>query len=171
MASPEQSRFEDLLQRYMDPLRRLVWSYARDSADSDDLLQEIAMALWTALPRFRGDCSERTWLYRVAHNTAISHVAGKNRRSARELNDDTHAEPVAPRNPESHLIERERQRQLWKAIRGLPVTDRQIVVLHLEGLTAAEIEAVTGFSAGSIATRLTRIRQRLAAQIRGEEAR
>ena len=49
----------------------------------------------------------------------------------------------------------------------LSLTERQIIVLHLEGLSAAEIQAVIGLSAGAVATRLTRIRQNLAARLRG----
>src|SRR5947207_202946 len=64
--------FEVLLRTYLPALRRLARAYAREAAEQEDLLQEIAMGLWTALPHFRGDASERTWLYRVAHNTAIS---------------------------------------------------------------------------------------------------
>ena len=56
-----------------------------------------------------------------------------------------------------------------EAIRQLPLTDRQITFLYLEGMTAAEIEAVTGLASGNVATRLTRIRQRLAIRLRGEE--
>jgi RNA polymerase sigma factor (sigma-70 family) len=63
---------EDLLLRYLPALRRLGWSYARETAEQEDLLQEIALALWTALPQFRGDASKGTWLYRIANNTATS---------------------------------------------------------------------------------------------------
>jgi DNA-directed RNA polymerase specialized sigma24 family protein len=55
----------------------------------------------------------------------------------------------------------------FAATRGLAVADRQITVLHLEGLTGAEIEAVTGIAEGAVATRLTRIRQKLRQAIRG----
>ncbi len=171
MPSSEQSRYEDLLQRYLQALRRLAWSYARDGAEGDDLLQEIALALWTALPRFRGESSERTWVYRVAHNTGISYIAGQKRRTAREQTVAPRIEPASGSNPEVEAIDREQLRRLWNAIRDLPLPDRQIVVLYLEGMTAADIEAVTGFSSGSIATRLTRIRHRLAVRLRGEEVR
>jgi DNA-directed RNA polymerase specialized sigma24 family protein len=43
----------------------------------DDLVQEIALAIWKAIPRFRGDSSERTWVYRIAHNVAITSATGK----------------------------------------------------------------------------------------------
>ena len=132
------------------------------------------MALWTALPRFRGDASERTWVYRVAHNTAISFVASRQRRS-REQSGDPPPEMVSTANPERAAIEQQRREHLWSAVQDLPLPDRQVMVLHLEGLSAVEIEAVTGLSPGAIATRLTRIRQKLASRLRGggrdEEAR
>jgi RNA polymerase sigma factor (sigma-70 family) len=162
----QRAAYESLLRRYVAPLRRLAWSYVHDPAGRDDLFQEIAMALWMALPRFRGDSSERTWVYRVAHNTAISFAAGRRRRDGREQPGEPEREPVAPAQQEGDAIERQRREHLWTAVQELPVTERQIIVLHLEGLSAAEIEVITGVSAGAVATRLTRIRQKLAMRLR-----
>ena len=72
-------------------------------------------------------------------------------------------------SPESTVIVDQQRARLWAAVEELPLTDRQIVVLHLEGLSAGEIEAVTGLSAGNVATRLTRARQKLVARVRGGE--
>lgn len=171
MAPSEQSRYEALLRQYLQPLRRLAWSYTRDEAEGDDLLQEIALALWTALPRFRGDSSERTWVYRVAHNTGISYVTSHRRRAARERAVAPGVELASGSNPEGEAIDRERMQRLWNAIRDLPLADRQIICLHLEGMSAANIEEITGVSAGNVATRLSRIRQRLMLRLRGEEVR
>jgi RNA polymerase sigma factor (sigma-70 family) len=159
---------EDLLRRYAAALRRLAWSYEEDASARDDLLQEIALALWTALPRFRGDASERTWVYRVAHNTAISFVTSRKRRSHEQPGEPLH-EPVSTADPERAAIEQQHREHLWSAVQALPLCDRQVMVLHLEGLSATEIEAVTGLTAGAVATRLTRMRQKLAATIRGTE--
>ena len=158
--------YEGLLKRYVTPLRRLAWSYVHDPAGRDDLFQEIAMALWTALPRFRGDSSERTWVYRVAHNTALSFVASRRRRDGREQPGEPDEEPVAAAHQEGDAIERQQRERLWAAVQELALPERQIMVLHLEGLSAAEIEAITGVSAGAVATRLTRIRQKLAVRLR-----
>jgi RNA polymerase sigma-70 factor (ECF subfamily) len=165
------SRSEDLVRRYSQAVHRLAWSHIHNPSEGEDLFQEIAIALWTALPRFRGESSERTWVYRVAHNTAISHLAGIKRRTTRELTVAPSQEPAAAGNSETKALDRERRQRLWDAIRELPLQDRQIVVLHLEGLSAAEIEEVTGLSQGNVATRLTRIRQRLAAKVRRAEVR
>ena len=119
-----------------------------------------------------GESSERTWLYRIAYNTSISYLTSRKRRTSREGHALVITEPASQNDsPESEAIDRQKQQQLWSAIRELPVSDRQVIVLYLEGMSAAEIEAVTGFTSGSIATRLTRIRQRLAARLRGEETR
>jgi RNA polymerase sigma-70 factor (ECF subfamily) len=163
--------YEDLLRRYVTPLRRLAWSYVHDPAGRDDLFQEIAMALWTALPRFRGESSERTWVYRVAHNTALSFAASRRRRDGREQPGEPDREPVAAAHQEGDAIERQQRDRLWAAVQELAFGERQIVVLHLEGLSAAEIEAVTGVSAGAVATRLTRIRQKLAVRLRVDSTR
>jgi len=163
--------YEALLRQYLAPLRRLVHAYTRDAREQDDLFQEIALALWTALPRFRGDASERTWLYRVAHNTAIRFTTSSSRRARREQPQEEVAEPLSRANPERDAIENQQRERLWAAVQALPLADRQIVVLHLEGLSAAEIQTVTGLTAGNVATRLTRIRQKLAAQIDKEQKR
>jgi len=169
VGNADRRAYEDLLRRYLPALRRLTWSYTRESGEQDDLLQEIALGLWTALPRFRGEASERTWLYRVAHNTAISFVARRKRQIDREQG-EMPPEVAAPSlSPESSMIEDQRRARLSGAVQELQLSDRQIVVLHFEGLSAAEIADVTGLSAGNVATRLTRIRQKLSARMRGEE--
>jgi DNA-directed RNA polymerase specialized sigma24 family protein len=65
MRQPEalQATYQKLLRQYAAPLQRLAHAYARSPTEQEDLFQEIALALWTALPGFRGDASERTWLY------------------------------------------------------------------------------------------------------------
>src|SRR5260370_26153820 len=67
--------FDRLVAANGPALTRLATSYTNTLSDRDDLLQEIAMALWQALPRFRAECSERTFLFRIAHNRAIAHLA------------------------------------------------------------------------------------------------
>ena len=165
-----QAAYEALLRRYSAPLQRLARAYTRSSAERDDLFQDIALALWTALPGFRGEASARTWLYRVAHNTAIRFTTKRARLCRHEQGDDA-PEAVSSANPERSAIDDQQRQLLWDAVRLLPLTDREIVILHLEGLSTTDIKDVTGLSAANVATRLTRIRKKLIKAISGEERR
>lgn len=154
--------FRRLLGDFGAALQRLANSYEEDAGLREDLLQEILLALWQSIPQFRGESSERTWLYRIAHNTAISAMVSRNRRREREQVLPEHFEPSSGfESPEGQLARDEQHQALFQAIRGLPLTDRRIVTLHLDGLSYAEIEQVTGLSQSAIATRLSRARGRI----------
>jgi DNA-directed RNA polymerase specialized sigma24 family protein len=105
------------------------------------------------------------------NSTSSPYLISRKRRTSRESNPPVITEPASKsRSPEAEAIARERQQQLWSAIREFTVSDRQVNVLYLEGMSAGEIEAVTGLTSGSIATRLTRIRHSLTARLRGDTA-
>jgi len=137
------------------PLTRLAASYTNTSSDRDDLVQEIAIAIWQALPRFRGECSERTFLFRIAHNRAISHVA-RNRHPAADESLDM---PDPAPDPETELAMEQRAEALRRAISRLPLGYRQVITLSLEGLGYEEIAEILGISEGNVGARLTRARQ------------
>lgn len=120
------------------------------------------MALWTALPHFRGEASERTWLYRIAQNVAFSEWARRRRKRGPEVPFDSF--------PAVRHGENERRRELFDAIRRLEPIERQLAWLYLEGLTAREIGEVLGITEGNAAVRLTRLRQQLARMLNPEEA-
>jgi len=146
-------RFVQLMAEFERPMRRLCAVYADRTVDRDDLFQEIFLAVWRALPAFRGDASPRTWLYRIAHNVALTRQARQRRRDAQEG-------PLSERaGPEGEWDLR--RLALKRAIARLPPGDRTLVLLWLEGLSAAEIEDVTGIRAATVAVRLSRIRKAL----------
>ena len=151
--------FRELFRVYGPSLSRLAASYTLNSAERDDLLQEIAMAIWQALPRFRGESSEKTFLFRIAQNRAISHLTRRppsehELDEAIELPDDRH-------NPENVVSKEERMARLLKAIRRLPVQYRQVLTLSLEDLDYREIAEVLGISESNVGVRLNRARQLL----------
>ena len=119
------------------------------------MFQNIFLAIWKAMPSYRGDASERTWVYSIAHNVAATWRAREGRwlQRRRELEEST---PLAE-NPTD-----ERVMQLEGAISRLPPVDRQLVVLWLEGFTTAEIAATTGMRPGTVGVRLIRVRRGLA---------
>ena len=137
--------FLRLFAEYGAAMRRLAAVYVNDARDREDLVQEIAVALWQAIPKFRGEASERTWLYRIAHNTAITASAKLRRRGHTEsAMDDLPDPPAESKQGDDQLIESQKREWLMAAIRELAAIDRQIVTLHLEELSYREIQEITG---------------------------
>ena len=154
-------RFSRLLAANHAPLTRLAASYARNRSDRDDLVQEIAIALWRALPSFRGECAERTFLFRIAHNRCITHLTKK--RDTVSL-DDAGIDPVDPNASSEKIVAEEQERHRFvAAIRELPVIHREVLVLFLEGMDYGEIAGVVGISESNVGVRLNRARQKLKA--------
>jgi RNA polymerase sigma-70 factor (ECF subfamily) len=141
------------LDDYAGPVRRLCAAYTPNPADREDLFQDICLALWRGLPAFRGSSSARTWVYRIAHNVALTWQARDRRRQSRE----SHLLQDVEAAGEGGL----RRIALNRAIASMTPADRTLTLLWLEGLSAVEIQEVTGVKAGTVAVRLSRIRKQL----------
>lgn len=160
MSSEREANYVRLMNTYDRSVRRLAMAYERDHALCEDLIQEIWLALWLALPSFRGDCAERTFVYRIAHNRGVSHIQ-QARRSRAEALDEQHPIPDPASDPESAAGQHQRRERLQAAVRRLPLGLRQVVVLTLEGLSNREAGEVLGLSESNVAVRLTRARSAL----------
>jgi RNA polymerase sigma factor (sigma-70 family) len=163
-ADSRDDRFVRLLREHDRALRRLASSYERDPARQQDLVQDIWLAVWQALPRFRGDCSERTFVFRIAHNRAVSHIDYSRRRHVETLDEDAPFAAPGP-DPELSLSQQQRYERLRDAVQDLPIALRQVVVLTLEGMSNADVADIVGISENNVAVRLTRARAALAAAL------
>jgi len=151
--------FDRLLAVNGPALGRLAASYTNTLSDRDDLLQEIAIAIWQALGRFRGECSERTFLFRIAHNRGIAFLARKRAHVQEPIGEVDVRDPAS--NAEAELVQEQTAQRLTAAIYRLPVQYRQAITLLLEGLGYGEIAEVLGITESNVGARLTRARQML----------
>ena len=156
---------EDVLREHGPMLARIAGSYESEPARRDDLLQEISVAVWRALPSWRGDASLRTFAARVAHNRAIDHLAREKRARGDELHED-HVDPDA--NPMQHALAHQRRKDLLAAVRDLPLGQRQVVVLALEGFSQREIGEALSLEENTVTQRLSRARRQLQSVLAGE---
>lgn len=157
-----ETQFDRILSEYGTAISRLAFSYERVASVREELEQEIALAIWQALAHFRGECSERTFVFRIAHNRGISHLRKRRplHQPMEEL--DESDQPVDPRpHPEQQAAQNNQRTRLMMAIQSLPVIHRQMVVLMLEGLSNAEMAEVMGITENNLAVRLTRARKML----------
>ena len=163
----QDSLYQEAAAAYGAALTRLARSYELDGNRREDLLQEIHLALWTSFAGFDGGCSLRTWVYRVAHNVAASHVIRDRRHRSRQLVslDELESVPDAL-DPERAVTQKILLERLMALVQQLKPIDRQVMLLYLEGESGASIGEITGLSAGNVATKIHRIKKILGRRMR-----
>jgi RNA polymerase sigma factor (sigma-70 family) len=151
-------RMRRLIREYGPLLARAAWGYADNAEDHDDLMQEILLAVWRALPRFREEASERTFVLRIAHNRGVTFsISRKRLETIAEVDDVPDPTPSA----EAQLIREQQHERLGDAIRTLNESQRQVIMLQLEGLSLRDIGDIQGISESNAGARLTRARAAL----------
>jgi RNA polymerase sigma-70 factor (ECF subfamily) len=156
-------RYTNAARSYGAAIERLARGYEADAELRRDLVQEIHAALWRSFGYFEGQCSERSWVYRIAHNVAVSHLIARQRLKRESLAGLDDIEMLADDGDlEQEMAERRIVEQLLATVHRLAPADRQVMLLYLEDLSAAEIGEVTGMSAGAVAVRIHRIKALLA---------
>lgn len=163
-ADSQDARYRQAAETFGPALERLARGYERDPHLRRDLVQDIHLALWRSFAGFDGLCSTRTWVYRVAHNTATSHVLRRKRENAGLASLDDIAELSGVDDPEAAAGTRHALDRLTALIHQLKPADRQVALLYLEDLDAAAIGEITGLSAGAVAVRIHRLKAVLAAR-------
>ncbi len=155
---------DDLLQEYGATIRRVAASYAPPGAAREDLEQDIAFAVMRAAPAFRGEAAMSTYIYRIAHNCGIDALK-KRDENVVEFKHDLHR--GASHNPEDSTLKNERRERLAAAIRQLPLSIRQPLVLRLEGLSYKEIAEILDLTTSNVGVRLHRAKDALKTQLGG----
>ncbi|HEX3893266.1 MAG TPA: sigma-70 family RNA polymerase sigma factor [Terracidiphilus sp.] len=154
------SQFEEAMEVHGAALERLARAYEADPETRRDLLQEIHIALWRSLDRFDNRCSLRTWAYRVAHNTAASHVSQELRIKKQISVGIEELASVADQTDGEEAVEQhDALVRMYDLIHQLKPLDRQVMLAYLEGMDAASTSEVTGLSPRNVATKIFRIKQ------------
>jgi len=147
--------FLSLINQHQNIIHKVCNIYMHDSADKEDLFQEITLQAWNAYKNFRGDSKFSTWLYRVALNTAISFYRKDKRRPVFELANEFPDQPE-----ETNEIE-EQMKALHQSISTLSKIDKALVMLYLEDYSYDEIGNMLGITANNVAVKMNRIKIKL----------
>lgn len=147
--------YDRTIREHAAAIQNVARQYATDDASREDLVQEIKLALWNALDRFRGESSIKTYVLRIAHYRGVSF--SRRQRPHAPVEDRVDPTPAPP-----ELIDDARRRHaVAEAIEALPTGQRDAIVLLLEGLSYREIGKRLGISDGTTSARITRARQTL----------
>ena len=160
--------FEMLITPHEQMLWRVCWHYTHHQEDAADCLQEAMLKAWRAIKSYRGECSLKTWLYRIAATVCLDFLRKQKRlpetESADEMAEDEGFTPVdASPTPDEAVIRRESADNIRAAIDALPAEMRTAIILYaLQGMQYEEIAEVTRTSVGTVKSRISRARQKIA---------
>ncbi len=162
IAVDNRETFLRLLAQHDGIIHKVAAGYSSSLADRRDLMQEIRLQLWRAYPRYAPDRPFSTWMYRIALNVAISHLRSATRP----------VRQTVPLEDEQHLVAEstgseadERVALLQRIIETLEPLNRALLLLYLDDRGYREIAAVLGLSETNVATKLSRLKQRVRAEI------
>jgi RNA polymerase sigma-70 factor (ECF subfamily) len=165
------SKYAEIVAGFGSAIARLASGYEADPDHRRDLLQEVHLALWQSLASFDQRCSLRTWIYRIAHNTALTYVTRRRRSRLRTCYTLETIGDIADAHDLEAITGRDQALQcLYRLINLLQPLDRQVILLYLEDLDAESIAAITGLSPGNVATKIHRIKSLLTREFNTAEA-
>ena len=155
MNNDKEHQFELLVREHKRTIYTVCYMFSHDKAEDDDLFQEILIRHWNGFDHYEGRSSARTWVYRVALNTAINQDK-KERRRIETVPLTVDIDPFEAEDPKSQQV-----RKLHDLISQLELIDRSLVLLWLEGIPYDEIGAIIGITPNNVGVRLARIKEKL----------
>ncbi len=164
-AAGVEGSFEELVKRYQRPIAAYVYRMVGDYDAALDVTQEIFIKVYGSLSRYRPEFKFSTWIYKIAHNSAVDHLrrnAGRERSLVTGTEGDQYDLPIESGNmsPEQESEREERRLEIELVVRSLPAAYRELIVLrHSQDLTYEEIVEVTGLPLGTVKNRLFRARE------------
>ena len=166
--------FDELVRRFSTDIYGLLVRLTEDAEEARDLTQETFLSVVRSVKSFRGDASLKTWLYRIAINQARNRQRWWRSRhfaltfsldSTSDTDEQSLHETLADENqqsPEDFALQREQEMMIRQALKKLPLTFREAVVLRdIEGLSYEEIAAALETNIGTVKSRIARGREEL----------
>ena len=150
-----EQEFVSMIRTYEPVIYKVCYVYATPYASLGDLYQEVVINLWKAFPKFRKECKLSTWIYRIALNTCISFM--RKEKNLPEIISLTQSFDRMEEDDETQAM----LRQLYRMIDRLGQLEKSIVLLYLEEKSYEEIAEITGLTVTNVATRLSRIKDKL----------
>ena len=152
--------YSQVLKEHAALLGRVAATYEANFHLRQELLQEISLAVWQALEKFKGDSSVKTYVLRVAHNKAITHVAYH----TKQPRNDSYCEVETPQpgqqaSSDVQIAQQQQIQTMLKEIRKMPIQTRQVVTMSMEGLSYSEIADTCGIIGSNVGVILNRARK------------
>jgi RNA polymerase sigma-70 factor (ECF subfamily) len=166
----ERERFEQALLPHLDAAYNLARWLTRDAHDAEDLVQAAYLRALKSFAAYRG-ANNRAWLLTIVRDACYTWLREKRARgTATAFDEQIHGAGSDGVDPGERLLSEEQGQSVRRAVEGLPVDLREVIVLReLEGLSYKEIAAIVEIPLGTVMSRLSRARERLCESLGGCE--
>jgi RNA polymerase sigma-70 factor (ECF subfamily) len=150
--------YHELFRTHAADVHRLAMRFVQGEAEADEIVQEVFIAAYRYIERFRGDSRLKTWLYRITVNRALKRQRWWRRR--REVGSDALPDLVEHQANQATRVEDAQQLALVRrCLDRLEARKRAVLVLHeIEGLDTREIALIVDCPRSTVLTRLARAR-------------
>lgn len=158
--------FSCLVDLHKDKVYYQALQMVKNKQDAEEVAQDTFIKAFKCIKQFRGDSKFSTWLYKIAHFTALNYLRKRKQTDPFNNNDQIHSENDSALD---QLAVKDRNQYLKKALDELRTIDRKLIVLfYLEELSIKEISKITLLSSSNIKVRLMRTKKQLFANLSGE---
>ena len=169
IAQQDAAALEMLYDRHAQTVANLIGRIVRDTAITDELLQETFWQVWQQADRYRGEGSAAAWLYRIARNKSLDQLRRKKARpqpveTRNEVDEQAVWAHIADEGAEVEpVVEQRRDSQtVHQALREIPDEQRQCLELaYFDGLSQRQIAEATATPLGTVKTRIKMGMQKL----------
>jgi RNA polymerase sigma-70 factor (ECF subfamily) len=157
--------FSQVYDRYERYVYRYAYQILGNRDDADDVKQETFVKAYQAIGSFRSESSLQTWLLRICGNLCRDRIKSWDRRKVTydsTLRDDVLGSTPEDESPQAIVERKQITEIIFKALKGMPAAQREIIVLHeIQDMSYEEIAQVIGCSRTSVKLRLFRARRSL----------
>ncbi len=171
-SDPMLAAFEQVVENLQQDAWRLALSILRDYHEAEDAVAEAFVKVWRALPGNGEVQVPRAWLLKIVRNVCLDALRRRRSRGEALGEDDTlsmlEGFADARPGPEEAALSQEGRHQLWQGLQSLPEADRTALILrYWHEASYEEIAQVTGWRPGTVASRLSRAKEKLGKQLTG----
>ena len=151
-----EQEFLNMVEAQKRTIYKVGYMYANERDDLNDLFQETVLNLWKSFPRYRGESTLNTWVYRIAMNTCITFLRRSNTRPQTIPMTANVADLMAEEESKAGQLQ-----ELYRLINQLGKLERALILLWLEERSYDEMADILGISKANVAVKLFRTKEKL----------
>ncbi|GGA83360.1 sigma-70 family RNA polymerase sigma factor [Ornithinibacillus halotolerans] len=164
---------EKIMDMYGDEIKRLVFAYLKNAADTDDVTQEVFVTIYQKLNTFQGNSTLKSWIYSIAINKCKDYLRSwhaRNKRLREKLITSSHTQKKEEITPEELTLQKDHSSELLQTVMNLPIKYREVIILfYFKDLSTKEISEVLNMNEATVRTRLNRGRLKLKDSLSAEK--